>query len=249
MNKYILKIDVQTNKVLSDSYTFVGDISFYREEEDGKPPYCYFLSKHLNDLEAPKELWARSLALVSIYNGVKNLSFNPTSELDSPSNMKIVSLHIWDDTFENITPNDSFNISQDKPFSDSLLNQDLTKGFGSVSQIIHLAKSKVDVLNLLLQLGNGLDWVSLYSVLDSIKYYSKQIDKKQFNKILKVSGFTNDNLKEFTGTANNYGILGVKGRHGVTGTKIPTSTMTITDAQNFILKISKTYLYEVYGWK
>lgn len=241
-NKYIFTVQYQNNKFLSHSNLYGHDVCIVNLEEDDRPPNCLFTSPHLSTLINPEEIWARALALLSLYNGVANLYCNINSAYDETSNQKLVKMFIWD-KFVNITPQNTYNIPQSYPFDDNLiLNTTLLSPNNRLASLINLSKTENDILHILLQLGNGLEWINLYSIFDSIRTYSKRVHKNHFDNILNDSNFSNTDISAFTGTVNNYGILGVKARHGELGFGIPKNTLDLKQSQILILEICKSYM-------
>lgn len=239
-NKYLFSINTQTSKVLSNSSLLGLDVSIVCEEEDDRPPHCSFTSPHLTSLSDPTEIWARALSLISLYNGATNLNFNPNTYADTISNIKLTRLYIWE-TAEDITPQNTEGIVQKFPFCNDVLNGDARNKLipkDNLTHSIYLARKEEDIRNLLLQLGNGLDWINLYSILDSVKTYSK----KNYNKVLKGAKVTVENVKAFTGTANNYGLIGVSARHGHLAYAIPSKIMTLKESQTLVLALINSYL-------
>lgn len=246
-NKYIFTVFYQNNKFLSHSNLYGHDICIVCEEEDDRPPYCLFTSPHLSSLNNPEEIWARALTLLSLYNGVANLYCTINNDYDDTSNQKLVNMFIWD-KFIDITPQNKFDIAQSYPFDDTLI---LDTKFLSIKNrfayLINLSKTENDVLHILLQLGNGLEWINLYSIFDSIRTYSKKVNKNHFKNILTDSGYSETDIHAFTGTVNNYGILGVKARHGELGFGVPQKTLNIKESQILILSICKSYMKLTYS--
>ena len=241
-NKYIFSISYQNNRILSDSYKYGHDLSIVCIEEDDRPPHCYFTSPHLSKLEEPKEIWARALSLITLYNGVSNLNFNPENEIDDISDLKIVRMYIWENN-KDITPFDKNDIIQSYAFDDKLiLDEKRLAKKNRNAYLINLAKSEKDILYILLQLGNGLNWVNLYSIYDTVKTFSVNINKKHFETVITNSGHTTTNLNAFTGTANNFGILGVDARHGELGFGTPKKTLTLKESQKIILSLCNSYI-------
>ena len=254
MNKYILKIHHQSSSLLSQSYCFDGDIIVLRLEEDDKPPFCMITSPHLSSLDNPTEIWARSLSLINLYNGSNNLFYNPNSGIDY-YNQKITGLYIWE-TDRDITPNNTIDIIPSEHFDTNLIDYPLNKisnpkdKIGNMAKIksdkrtfaIYLAKSNLDVKNLLLQLGQGLEWINLYCILDTVKFYSKLKRNTFFNDILIDSKLTQVDVKAFSGTANNFGLIGFSARHGNMGWTTPVNTVDLKEGQNIILSLTKSYL-------
>ena len=254
MNKYIFTVSYQTPLLLSQSYTNSGDIMVVREDEDNKPPYCSLSSPHLTELEKPVEVWARALALLNIYNGSNNLIYNPHGNFDTYAIQNITGLYIWK-TNTNITPNNSIEILPSKPFDINLIDYPLDKttdpndDLGKLRMVksdnrthaIYLAKTNDDVKYLLLQLGNGLDWINLYCILDTIKYYTDSATGL-YQSILTDCSLTTSDIKAFTGTANNFGLIGISARHGNLGWSTPSRTVDLKEGQSIILKLVNSYL-------
>lgn len=154
-------------------------------------------------------------------------------------------MYIWEIEKE-ITPRDYQQIAQTgKTFQfDNSLNLDKKKlsKKNIITYLIHLSKTENDILHLLLQLGNGLDWINLYSIYNSVKTYSKGINKNHFNNVLSDSGHTASEVHAFTGTVNNYGILGIKARHGHLGWGTPQNIVSLKESQKLITNLCKSYL-------
>jgi hypothetical protein len=241
--KYRFRINDQGNKILNASREYGHDASIVRDEEDGKNPYCFFTSPHLTPLTDPEEIWARGLSLLSIFRGATNIYYyNPLAEYDHILQVELIELFDWE-TDENITPHQVYDISQDYPFDASLLSwHDIMVESNPVAKSIFLSKSKEDVLTLLLQLGNGLDWISLYSILDSLKTYSATHGKDFYANMLDASGHNESDISAFTGTANNYGLIGVAARHGEKGWSKPKRTVNLKEAQCIIGNLCRAYL-------
>lgn len=253
-NKYIFTVSYQTPLLLSQSYQDNGDIIVVRDDEDDKPPNCFLTSPHLTELKSPLEIWARALALLQIYNGSNNLVYNPNREYENYEAQKITDLYIWD-KYVKITPKDTFDILPFKPFDDKLIDFPLNKIIDPKDKLgilkvvksnrrthaIYLSKSNDDVRNLLLQLGNGLDWINLYCILDTIKYYSKLINNKFYENILTNANLTNEDVKAFTGTVNNFGLIGLSARHGNLGWSTPARTANLKESRTIILKLVNSY--------
>lgn len=241
-NKYIFSISYQNNRVLSDSYKYGHDLSIVSIEEDDRPPYCYFTSPHLSNLDEPKEIWGRALSLINLYNGASNLNFNPENEIADISDLKIVKMFIWEN-YKDITPFDKDDIIQSYAFDNKvILDEKVLSKTNRNAYLINLAKSKKDILYILLQLGNGLTWINLYSIYDSIKTFSYEIDEKHFESVVTNSGNSIADLKAFTGTANNFGFLGVDARHGELGYGTPKKTLTLKESQKLIISLCNSYI-------
>lgn len=249
MKKYCLTLDKQTNSLWEDSYDILGDVSIMVDNQDGLPPYFTFSSVHLDELISPNEIWSRALSLLNVYNGARNLYFDPQKEGSLASTIKLKRLFNLEDD-RDITPERSYEIVQSFPYSNSLISSDYTKGSNSkLSRAIHLSKSNQDILDILLLLGVELNWVTLYSILDTVKHYSTSRNKTFFSDVLSKIENGESKLKAFTGTANNFGLLGVQARHGMLGLKTPSKTLTLIEAQSFVISLCNEYLFQSHSIK
>ena len=249
-HKYRFRINDQGNKVLNASYAYGHDIAIVREEDDGMNPYCFFTSPHLTNLTDPKEIWARGISLLSLFRGATNLFYyNPLNDSDHLLKIELIELFDWG-TNSNTTPHNTYDISQNYPFDDSLLDwYDIMVESNPIAKSIFISKSNDDILNLLLQLGNGWNWINLYSILDSLKTYCATQGKDSFVNILNESGHDESDISAFTGTANNYGLIGVAARHGVKGWTKPKRIVDLKEAQCIIGNLCRSYLKLLYGIK
>ena len=242
-NKYIFSLNNQSPQLLNDSNLSGRDVSIVKEEEDSRPPHCFFTSVHLNSLTNPIEIWARGLSLIALYNGAGNLNYNPNS-IFAPYDYKPTGLYIWDGDI-NITPSEYYNITGSNPFDNNLPIENslhYPSPNNKLDKVVRLSRSEKTVFNLLLQLSNDLNWTSLYAIVDSIKTYSKQQGKNFFMKVLMTAGYTENNLKAFTGTANNFGLLGTDARHGDLQFGRHQNTMLLKEAQTLVLALCNSYL-------
>lgn len=249
--KYRFRISSQDNNVVSASKRYGHDASIVDDEHDFGP-YCFFTSPHLSNLSDPKEIWARGLFLSSIYNGATNLYyFHPLVESSFQFRIELIELFDWE-TDENITPVKTYDIEPSISFDTSLLtwHSDLIN-LNPVAKSMYFAKSNDDVLTLLLQFGNGLEWINLFAILDSIKTFSSQFRDKFYTEVLEHTGYTESDVSAFTGTVNNFKLIGVSARHGLKekGQGIPNKTYTLAESQNLILSLGNSYLWLRHGIK
>jgi hypothetical protein len=254
-NKYIFTVSNQTPLLLNQSDEYNCDIIVAREDEDDKPPHCFLTSPHLTELKNPEEIWARALALIQIYNGSNNLLYNPNREYETIERQKISKIYVWED-YSEISPNRTLNILPSQPFDNKLIDFPVTKTMVSNDKLIklgmvkankrihaiYLSKSNDDVKNLLLQLGNGLDWINLFCILDTIKYYSSLINKKFFDETLTNASLTSADIKAFRATANNFGLIGLSARHGNLGWSPPKRIADLEESRSTIVKLVNSYL-------
>ncbi|MCR6637487.1 MAG: hypothetical protein NVV82_00395 [Sporocytophaga sp.] len=235
--KFLFTIDPTSNPILLDDSTSIlgEEISLLRDEEDGKDTQLQFSSIHLNELDDPIVIWSRGESLRRIYLGVNAILLGYFDDPNKPSYFFRLS-NLYKGS-ERITPNNIEPTIPMFPYSsiETKMSTDIT------SQLIFLSKTNKDILALLLQFGTGSSWINLYSILDTLKYYSglKKID------IIKMTN-VEDNVKAFTGMANNFGLLGINARHGEVGWSKPQKSITLKDAIYTIISLARTYLNEVY---
>ncbi|WP_231372795.1 hypothetical protein [Aureivirga sp. CE67] len=214
-----------------------NEFSIVSIEEDNFPPEYFFFSEYLTDIINPEEIWGKGLFLLNLYNGAVNIDlFN--NEWDS--NVKFTRLDNWV-TNENLTPFSTENILPINPFPENLQTEneskEMLKRTNFITYSSFLAKSESDVLSLLLLAGNDLDWVTLYAIYDTLKYYSQDFDK-----LISICGYSKNDIKAFTGTANNFGLLGINSRHGEMGWSQPKITKSLFDSKKMILEMAKIYI-------
>lgn len=102
---------------------------------------------------------------------------------------------------------------------------------------IQLCTDHEDVFNLLRQSSVGFNWRNLYCIWDTICYHSKG----QKNAIANLE-LDDKKVSAFTGTANNFGVLGIEARHGVKGWAIPKNTIDLDSAIDIVNEIVSKYL-------
>lgn len=248
-NKYLFSLTNQSNQLLHDSNFTGRDVSIVKEEDDDRPPYFSFTSIHLNSLSDPTEIWARGLSLISLYNGASNLDYNPNVNWSFQSDYQFRELYIWDGN-HNITPSNFSEILPSYPFDCKLPeinNVEYKNPNNKLDKVIRAAIKEADVLNLLLQLGNGLNWINLYAILDTLEHYSKTKIKDGFSALLNETSISRVNIKAFTGTANNFGMIGVSARHGDRQWGEPANTLTLKQSQTLIINLCNAYFKLAYS--
>lgn len=213
------------------------EFSIVALEEDDMPPQYFFFSEYLTQLTDRNEIWGKGLFLLNLYNGAVNINL---VNHDWDSQVSFRGLTNWV-TRENLTPVNSADILPINPFPTNPITDNAKKAKLKNAHFItystFLSKSEKDVQSLLLLSGNKLNWITLYAIYDTLKFYSQD-----FHALITECGYTNNDIKAFTGTANNFGLLGINSRHGELGWGIPTNTMNIQDAKKLILTMTKNYI-------
>jgi hypothetical protein len=220
------------------------DMTIAKEEEDDKPPVFFFTSYHLNDLKDPVKIWERGLFLWKILQGAAALEYNPLYPSSTINHISLNRLSRKTDVTTDITPINTHELAPWPTFSKITLKRPVaTVNSHKIIQAINAAKTNsqtIEVQQLLFQLGHGLDWVNLHSVLDTVQYFSGN----KIRDVMSLAGVTTSQIKVFTGIANNFGILGIKARHGNKGWTKPKNTIDLPDAQFMILSLCNAYLEE-----
>jgi len=95
----------------------------------------------------------------------------------------------------------------------------------------------------LLQISNGFDWRNLYCIWDTVVHYGGEGKEK---KAIANLHLERGKIKGFTGTVNNFGVLGINARHGVKGWEIPQNIVSHKDAVDIINEVVNIYLNSRY---
>ncbi|MFF5382595.1 hypothetical protein [Pedobacter suwonensis] len=215
------------------------EMTFPEYTDDDKPSYYTFTSEHLNELTDAQEVWARGKFLLAMFKGAHIITYEPVLDNYRAANLNLIRLYRGD---SDITPSNSIHIVPSRTFGTlntiPLANADEWIANNPVSGMIQAAVNDEKAQNILLQIGFGIDWINLYAILDSIKFYAGQ---QGFKDILRVAGYTEKQVKAFKGTVNNFGLLSVDSRHGDLGRGIPNDTMDLIEARSLILALARGY--------
>lgn len=225
--------------------TFYSDhLLFGSLDEDDKPSIYTFTSYHLNSFKSPDEIWSKGLFLLKLFKGAYTVVNDPRCG-EYPA-IPLAFDRLYNDD-QNITPSEMDEIVPRVAFSNYTRQRDSYLAAASnsspVSRLIECSEKKVDIRNILLQVGHGIGWINLYSILDSIVHYSK----KKIDEIKILAGYSTSDLKDFGHTVNNFGVLSHNARHGELGWTPPSDPMSLSDAQVMILKLARSYFNIVYN--
>lgn len=239
-NKKIFTISQLNNLNYHHADEDLGIIEIIKEDYEDWGGY-QFSSDLLTGKSNANEIWSIGQFLITLYNGAVNIN-NHGRILDITSVVKLENLFDWitEDPINDIPQNpmemtDPFS-GMGKTISNS--NKKEVKKAGFIAFALYLVKTEDDVKSLLLSAGSEANWVSLYAIYDTIKHYSGT----NFGQILKTAEYTNGDIKAFTGTANNFGLLGIMARHGELGFGTPSKTLSFEDSRKMILKLAYEYI-------
>ncbi len=242
--EYEFTLTAVNESVFSKQF-YSPELTFPEYTDDDKPSYHTFTSEHLDGLIDPREIWARGKFLLALFKGAHIISYQPVYGTYRAANLDLVALYKGQ---MDITPSDKFAIMPSRTFEQlqgiPFAGAEEWIMHNPVSSMIQVARNNNDAQNILLQIGFGIDWINLYSILDSIRFYSGQ---QGFKDITAKAGFNKNDVKAFTGTVNNFGLLSVLARHGDTGNVIPPRTLDLENSRSLVLGLARSYFEVVHG--
>jgi hypothetical protein len=227
-------------EMMSSSHFVVFDDSDDHESEN------YFVrSNHFVGIDDSEQIYSAMSGLIQLINGASaiNLGFD---NYICRGNIKLDRLYY--SKFPSISDSDSDSdwtnvklpedISPSNPFIGVGGSSCLSNPFNSpTTGYIELCLEHEDIFNILRQISFGFDWRNLYCIWDTVCYYSGGQKK-----IIKDLGLNQSRIKAFTGTANNFGVLGLEARHGVMGWQIPKNIVSHEEAVNIVNEVVAKYL-------
>jgi hypothetical protein len=224
------------------------DISFLSDYEDARPTVYWFSSRHLSELDDPVEVRDRAFALKSILDGAFYLNSNPAGD----GLFRPFPLHdLWSVEAQSRVslPYDSASTGPNllvEPFSSNCSEWvDNWQSYGNPfrrfeSAMLWMARVDSTARGMLQFLGtNGPNWITLYGLLDFMVGAKMSKDD-----LAKLGRTTKEELKRFTGTANNHAAIGPFARHGELGWDVPKKPMLLKEAQVLMFAIARAFLLE-----
>jgi hypothetical protein len=205
----------------------IDDFVFYEtgSDEDANLTY-YFSSIHLNQFDEPKDVYENGLHLKYLFDGLSYIVHQNKNDYTPIAFGPLIN-NFSDESF-----NFNYNKAKQKFNVDFSINKTEYNYNDGFAKALHLSTKEEFVRNVLLMSSSGMDFTSLYKILDEIKYFIKGKDT------LNDLGFLESNIKKFTHTANDFGVLGVESRHGrKSEAQSPSKPMKIDEAQELISKV------------
>jgi hypothetical protein len=215
--------------------------SIFQDSDDHQAEQFFLRSSHFKDIEYYQQIYSSISGLIQLINGASAIQWGFNDYIRRGS-IKLDELYFSTEEFPSDSDWTSARVSGEvlpsnpfigKPSDSRLLNPFISNTTG----YIELCIEHEDVFNLLRQISIGFDWRNLYCIWDTVCHYSG--GAKRIIKDLKLN---EKKIKAFTGTANNFGVLGLDARHGVMGWKIPKNTVNHDEAISIINEIVMKYL-------
>lgn len=245
MAKYYITLN--GNQAFFDNLTLI-EFEDFKIQDDHLSDFSkyIFVPSILDDENDVSQICGKSNFLLKILEGIFYLLNNKKENSNIKLNLNSINLFNWEEEkliidieknfknflvrIENKNNNFSFKIAEE------LKNNNLFLYY------YYISKHDKSIENLMLLFAYNLDYIYLYNVYDCLKTIIK---KKRFNQFCKINGFSEKDIKRFTATANNYGVIGINSRHGNMNYKLPQATMNIDEAKNMFIKLTN-YCLENY---
>lgn len=207
------------------------DIRIYGDYEDSKPNVYVWSSVHLNEHQNDQKRHDQAIALNALFDGAmyvyRGRNYAP----------------FWRGSLQNLDT--GVNLYKEPggfdpaPFWSDYVTASPAWPDHEAATYIYLARSDEAAKEILLFLGtNGPTWISLYAILDTMKFYGWG-EKDMINS----GAATEKELDLFGHTANNPAAIGPLARHGSKkGWTPPANPMSLAEAQTLVLKIAQKFL-------
>jgi hypothetical protein len=213
----------------------------FQDSEDHQAEQFFLRSNHFKGVEDTDQVYSSTRGLIELVNGASAIQWG-FNEYIQRGSIKLDELYY--STAEYLEDSDwalatvNRDILPSNPFIGTpeiygLLNPFKSKTTG----YIELCIENEDIFNILRQISIGLDWRNLYCIWDTVCHYSGGV--KETIKKLKLD---EKQIKAFTGTVNNFGVLGLEARHGVMGWAIPKNTVNYEQAVDIVNDVVVKYL-------
>lgn len=214
--------------------------SVFEDSDDHQTEQYFLRSNHFKGIDDPQQIYSSMSGLIQLINGASAIEWGFNDYIRRGS-IKLDQLYCSTEEY----PSDSDwtyarvsgEVLPSNPFIGSAKSSRLLNPFCTLTTgYIELCIEREDVFNLLRQISVGFDWRNLYCIWDTVCHYSGGVKK-----IIKDLGLDESRIKAFTGTANNFGVLGLEARHGVMGWQIPKNTVNHEEAIDIVNEIVVKY--------
>lgn len=223
------------------------DIALIPDHEDDKPTVFEFTSSHLNDLE-PSSAKYRANELIKLLNGLVSLTHNYDHRVFAIRDGRDLWTHrpilVME---ENLAPTSVFPGD-----IESVKHIECQKPTGIINRCLFLSRYNLSLEIMFRIVGHyGFTFESLSKILDSIVYglESKGMNPKDKLDILAALGNRSENeLEDFTYTANNFGVIGIEARHGPTSKfteSLKRQALTLKQSKEIVSCVARGYIKKV----
>ena len=231
---------------VKDSRSKLATISLTHNIHE-QPEYWLDIDNRLLDGLSDEEVISSAKGFLQVVNGYAKLSVGITYSTESLGKIR------YDDAFEFEADQlplhgiDAYSYERSGATSLSINYKPYKEieGFTLEDAITLIDKAyfEDDILNLLVLLGEDLNWVFLYSIYDTVKHYS---DEKGIRDEV-FSVFSGREINHFTGTANDFKTLGPMARHGMWSRETPRKIISFDEAILIIEKLVYSYFEIAHG--
>ncbi|MBG6234742.1 hypothetical protein IWX76_001310 [Pedobacter sp. CAN_A7] len=231
------------------------DFKFQHDHKSEVPDDIIFIPYLDNDNDTPNEIYGKTKYLAMLIGGSFNIA----------SHEKAIAAELTLDWMIDWEKEQRVNIDHpelilpENPFQTlcEIYNADKAKQIRErnfIDYAIYLSKYDRFIRSLLLLSSQKYSFISLYSILDTIetklrfpKIDDRKLAKSTRNKkktyLLQKSNITERQIDAFTGTANNFGLLGLQSRHGDLDWELPQNTINLEESTKLILKLTYYTIY------
>jgi hypothetical protein len=215
--------------------------SVYQDSDDHQAEQFFLQSNHFKGVEDPRQIYTSTIGLIQLVNGASAIHWG-FNDCIRRGIIKLDGLYFTTKEFPSDSDWTSASISSEilpsnpfigKPDTSKWLNPFNSAATG----YIELCIEQEDIFNLLRQISVGFDWRNLYCIWDTVCHYSGGVKNT-----IKGLGLDKKQIQAFTGTANNFGVLGLEARHGAMGWQIPKNTVNHDEAIAIVNDVVVKYL-------
>jgi hypothetical protein len=231
------------NSIVLDNLDKMNSPHFniFQDSDDHQAEQFYLTSNHFKGIEDSQKIYSSLNGLIQLVNGASAIQWGFNHYVRKGS-VKLDGLFF--STKE--SPSDSdWNFAKapgdllsSNPFiGEPNVSRWLNPFNSTTTGYIELCIGHEDIFNILRQISIGLDWRNLYCIWDTVCHYSGGVKK-----IINDLKLDEKQIKAFTGTVNNFGVLGLEARHGVMGWEIPKNTVNHEEAIAIVNDVVVKYL-------
>mgnify|MGYP000709407578 CR=1 FL=1 len=236
-------VSLNGNSIILDNLDRMNSphFSVFQDSEDHLAEQFFLRSNHFKGVEDPQQIYSSTIGLIQLINGASAIHWG-FNDYIRRGHVKFDELYFSTEEYPSDADWTSARVSGEilpsNPFIGKASTSKWLNPYNSATTgYIELCIEHEDIFILLRQISVGFDWRNLYCIWDTVCHYSGGVKK-----IIKDLGLDEKQVKAFTGTVNNFGVLGLEARHGVMGWKIPKNTVSHTEAIAIVNNVVVKYL-------